>query len=44
VLTEATPAGATSTDIRREQVPELLAERFALPGFALGADERLVPA
>jgi N-hydroxyarylamine O-acetyltransferase len=43
-LTEATPAGSTSTEVPREKVPELLARRFALPGFVLDADERLVPA
>jgi N-hydroxyarylamine O-acetyltransferase len=43
-LTEATPAASTSTEVRPEQVPKLLTERFALPGFALGADERFVPA
>jgi N-hydroxyarylamine O-acetyltransferase len=43
-LTETTPAGSTSIEVRREQLPQLLAERFALPGFVLGADERLVPA
>jgi N-hydroxyarylamine O-acetyltransferase len=42
-LTEATPSGSTSTEVPREQLPELLAERFSLPGFVLGADERLVP-
>jgi N-hydroxyarylamine O-acetyltransferase len=43
-LTEATPAGSSSIEVRPEQLPELLSERFALPGFVLGADERLVRA
>jgi N-hydroxyarylamine O-acetyltransferase len=42
-LTEQTPAGTSVTPLRREAIPELLATRFSLPGFALGADGRLVP-
>jgi N-hydroxyarylamine O-acetyltransferase len=41
-LTEQTPTGKTVTPIAREQIPELLASRFALDGFALGADGRVV--
>ena len=42
-LSERTPAGTTVTPLQREAIPELLARRFSLPGFALGADERLGP-
>jgi hypothetical protein len=38
------PAGTSVTPLKREAIPELLATRFSLPGFALGADERLVRA
>lgn len=41
-LSEQTPAGTSVTPLEREAIPELLAVRFSLPGFALGADERLV--
>ncbi len=41
-LTEQTPAGTSVTPLQREDIPELLAKRFSLPGFALDADERLV--
>jgi N-hydroxyarylamine O-acetyltransferase len=41
-LSEQTPAGTSATPLEREAIPELLATRFSLPGFALGADERLV--
>jgi N-hydroxyarylamine O-acetyltransferase len=41
-LAEVTPARRTVTPVEREAVPELLARRFALPGFALAADGRLV--
>ena len=41
-LSEQTPAGAIVTPLVREAIPELLATRFSLPGFALDADERLV--
>ena len=41
-LSEQTPAGTSVTPLEREAIPELLATRFSLPGFALGADERLV--
>jgi N-hydroxyarylamine O-acetyltransferase len=43
-LSEQTPAGTTVTPLQREAIPELLATRFSLPGFALGADERIVRA
>jgi N-hydroxyarylamine O-acetyltransferase len=42
-LIEETPAGTKVTPLAREAIPELLATRFSLPGFALGADERLAP-
>lgn len=42
VLTEQTPRGCTVTPVSREEVPELLASRFALEGFALDADGRVV--
>ena len=41
-LSEQTPAGTSVTPLEREAIPELLATRFSLPGFALDADERLV--
>lgn len=41
-LNEQTPAGTNVTPLGREAIPELLATRFSLPGFVLGADERLV--
>lgn len=41
-LSEETPAGTSVTSIERDAIPELLATRFSLPGFALGADERLL--
>jgi N-hydroxyarylamine O-acetyltransferase len=42
-LTEHTPAGTSVTAISRKSLPELLATRFALDGFALDGDGRLVP-
>jgi arylamine N-acetyltransferase len=41
-LTEQTPTGTTVTPVSRDAVPELLASRFGLGGFALGADGHLV--
>jgi N-hydroxyarylamine O-acetyltransferase len=41
-LSEQTPAGTSVTPLQREAIPELLASRFSLPGFALGAGERVV--
>jgi arylamine N-acetyltransferase len=41
-LTERTPAGASTTPLEWGAVPELLAERFALPGYAIGAHGRLI--
>jgi N-hydroxyarylamine O-acetyltransferase len=41
-LSKHTPAGTSVTPIEREAIPELLAGRFSLPGFALGAEERIV--
>jgi N-hydroxyarylamine O-acetyltransferase len=43
-LKEETPAGATITPVDPEALPELLAELFGLPGYALDAGGRLVPA
>jgi N-hydroxyarylamine O-acetyltransferase len=40
-LTEQTPSGRRATLISREQLPELLAERFGLGSFALGGNGRL---
>jgi N-hydroxyarylamine O-acetyltransferase len=40
-LREATPAGERSEAVELQDVPALLAERFSLPGFELGPDERL---
>ena len=42
-LTERTPSDTTVTPVARDAVPELLAERFGLPGFVLDAGGRLVP-
>jgi hypothetical protein len=42
LLTEQTPAHSTVTAVARDAVPDLLATRFALPGFMLAADGRLV--
>jgi N-hydroxyarylamine O-acetyltransferase len=42
-LKEETPSGATVTPVAMDAVPELLASRFGLPGYAVGADGRLVP-
>jgi N-hydroxyarylamine O-acetyltransferase len=41
-LSEQTPAGVTVTLLEREAIPELLATRFSLPGFALGPGGRVV--
>ncbi|HET8978156.1 MAG TPA: arylamine N-acetyltransferase [Solirubrobacteraceae bacterium] len=43
-LSERTPAGATETPVRREDVPGLLASHFGLPGFAVGEGGRIVRA
>jgi N-hydroxyarylamine O-acetyltransferase len=43
-LSEETPAGMSVTPIERDAIPELLATRFSLPGFALDTDERVVRA
>jgi N-hydroxyarylamine O-acetyltransferase len=40
-LTEQTPAETHITPVNWEEVPELLATRFALPQFTLGADGRI---
>ncbi len=42
-LTERTPTHSSVTPVARDAVPQLLAARFALAGFALAADGRLVP-
>jgi N-hydroxyarylamine O-acetyltransferase len=42
-LTERTPTSKRVTPLAREDVPRLLAERFALDGFALDGDSRLRP-
>jgi hypothetical protein len=41
-LTEQTPAASTTKPLARNQVPRLLADRFGLPGFELGPDDRIV--
>ena len=43
-LKEQTPARTTVTAVELDAVPELLSARFGLPGYAIGADGRLVPA
>jgi N-hydroxyarylamine O-acetyltransferase len=40
-LTEKTPAETRVTPVTWEEVPDLLATRFALPQFGLGADGRI---
>ncbi len=42
-ITEQTAAGSSVTRVSREAIPQILAERFGLPGFALNADGRVVP-
>ena len=42
VITEHSPSESESTEERREEIPSLLAERFGLSGFSLGADGRVV--
>ncbi len=41
-LSEETTMGTSVTPLQRGAIPGLLATRFSLPGFALGADERLL--
>jgi N-hydroxyarylamine O-acetyltransferase len=41
-LTERTPSLTTVSPVTRAELPALLAERFALRGFAVGPDDRLV--
>jgi N-hydroxyarylamine O-acetyltransferase len=38
----SSPAGTTTTEVQREAVPSLLAQRFGLPGFELGPDGKVV--
>jgi len=40
-LSEESPAGRTAEAVSWEQVPALLAARFGLPGFELGAGDRI---
>jgi N-hydroxyarylamine O-acetyltransferase len=40
-LTERTPSAAIVTPVARDELPELLAERFALVGFVVDVDGRL---
>ena len=40
-LAESTPERTRRTPVEREEIPELLAQRFGLGGFALGEDGRL---
>lgn len=42
-LSERTPAGHTETRVDRREVPEILAARFGLEGFALSEEGRLRP-
>jgi len=44
VLIEQTPSSTTSAEVLWRDVPEILADRFDLPGFELGAGERLAAA
>ena len=41
-ITEQTPAATSVTAVAWDAVPELLDERFGLPGYTLGAENRLV--
>jgi hypothetical protein len=43
-LKEQTPSGTTVTPVAQDAVPELLSNRFGLPGYAVSAEGRLVPA
>ena len=43
-LIEQTPSERSVSAVRREEIPGLLAGRFSLPGFALDAGGRVVPA
>ena len=40
-LTASTPEVSTANEVTWPEVPELLADRFGLPGFMLGGDGRL---
>jgi len=40
-LLEQTPEQTTSVPVRWQEVPELLATRFGLAGFALDAEDRI---
>ena len=40
-LKEQTPDAVTVAPVRREEIGQLLAERFGLPGFAVGGDGRV---
>jgi N-hydroxyarylamine O-acetyltransferase len=42
-LSERTPQSTTSSPVRIEMLPQLLAQRFGLPGFELDAQGRPVP-
>ncbi len=42
-MIEQTPSGATVTPVEPGEVPELLAARFGLRGYAMGGDGRLRP-
>ena len=42
-LKEQTPTSTTLTPVKQGAVPELLATRFGLPGYALDTDGHLVP-
>jgi N-hydroxyarylamine O-acetyltransferase len=42
-LKEETPDGSTITRVEPYELPQLLANRFGLPGYDVGADGRLVP-
>ena len=41
---EQTPAGSTFTPVELNELPAVLETRFGLPGYAVSADGRLVPA
>ncbi len=44
VTMASSPDGVAVTEVQREAIPALLAQRFGLPGFGLGPDGRVVAA
>jgi arylamine N-acetyltransferase len=44
VATASSPDATQTTEVQRETIPSLLAQRFGLPGFGLGPDGRVISA